>query len=385
MPTADRDVVRLTQNLVRIQSTNPTVPEARCAEFVEGFLREHQVPFERLAVSENRWNVLARLKGGDGPPLLMLAHLDTVPVGDGWSHDPFGAEIDGGRMWGRGTCDMKGGMAASMLAMLTLRDEGRTLSGDLVLAFTVDEESAMAGAFAMIDAGLVRSDAYIVAAEPSNGQLLVAQKGAVWHELRFRGISAHGSMPHLGADANRALSLAMEGCYQGIAEVGDDHELLGRATLVVGVMEGGFKTNVVADRARAEIDVRYPPSTNSEEVRAMIARSAERAARALPGVEFEVLGKGMDRPPVICDPGSPLIGAIQDAHRAVTGTPVEIAGFRAYTDAAVCAIGANSPHCVVYGPGQLAQAHTVDEFVEVEDLRVFEETLTVAARTLLTT
>jgi succinyl-diaminopimelate desuccinylase len=89
----------------------------------------------------------------------------------------------------------------------------------------------------------------------------------VWWEMRFSGVSAHGSMPHVGADANRALALAVQAAYQGIAKAGDDHELLGRATLVVGMLEGGFKTNVVSDRARAEVDIRYPPSLSSSDTR----------------------------------------------------------------------------------------------------------------------
>jgi succinyl-diaminopimelate desuccinylase len=383
VPSTSLDVVRLTQDLVRIKSTNPTVPETRCAEFLEEILDSHDLPFTRVPVSEGRWNVVSRLEGGGGPPLVLLAHMDTVPVGEGWSRDPYGAEIEGGRMWGRGTCDMKGGLAASLLAMVRLRDSGSRLSGDLVLALTVDEESTMTGALALTDGGYIDPTSYILAAEPSNGKLLVAQKGAVWHELRFRGISAHASMPQLGADANRAMALAIADAYRRIEAVGDDHDLLGRATLVVGVIEGGFKTNVVSDQARCEIDVRYPPSTNADEVQAAIEAAAANAAEDLPGVEYVVQRQSMDRPPVICAADSPLIKAVAAAHRSVTGKDVEQAGFRAYTDAAVCSVRSGSPHCVVYGPGQLAQAHTVDEYVDVDDLHLFEEALLATARALL--
>jgi len=242
----------------------------------------------------------------------------------------------------------------------------------------------MTGALALSAAGLVPPSSYILAAEPSDGKLLVAQKGVAWYELRFRGASAHGSMPHLGADANRALALAVEAAYQGIAQVGDDDPLLGHATLVVGVMQGGFKTNVVADAARAEIDIRYPPSASVEQIRQMLQAAAERAAQAVPGIRFELDEKTTDRAPVVCTPTSPLIAAVRQAHRAVTGAEPELAGFRAYTDAAVCALRSGSPHCVVYGPGRLAQAHTVDEYVALDELRMFEQTLYETARVLLT-
>jgi succinyl-diaminopimelate desuccinylase len=378
------DVVRLTQDMVRIQSTAPTVPEAACAEYVEEFLRAQGLSFERVPVADGRWNVLARVPGAGGPPLVLLGHMDTVPVGDGWSFNPFGGEVSGGRLFGRGACDMKGGLAALLCVLLRVHASGAPLSGDLVLAATVDEESSMTGAAALVQAGHVPSNSYILAAEPSDGRLLVAQKGIAWYELRARGVSAHASMPNLGADANRALALAVEHAYQGISALHATNPLLGPTTMVVGRMEGGIKTNVVADAARAEIDVRYPPSVGPDDVYKVIAAAAEQATRSVPGVDFSLRPTTTDRWPVVCAADSPLIAAVREAHRAVRGGhEVELAGFSAYTDAAVCAIASGSSHAVVFGPGSLAQAHTVDEFVEVAELRVFEDLLAETARLLL--
>ncbi|MDA8218149.1 MAG: M20 family metallopeptidase [Dehalococcoidales bacterium] len=374
----------LTQALVRIPSENPIGKEAECARFVAEWFRRLGVTVTVDELAPGRPNVIARLPGGSEPPLVYLAHLDTVPAGQGWSVDPFGGIVHDGRLYGRGAADMKSGVAAAMMAMKQIAESGIVPKRDFLVCATVDEEGAsMLGAVDLVKRGLVGADALIVASEPTSLDLVVAQKGVMWYRLETWGKMAHAGTPHIGADALYGLAKAIVAIKEAFAALPYDHPILGRATVTVGQAAGGVKTNVVPDQAWAEIDTRLVPPLMPAAAESMIREVVEAAASSVPGVQGAVSVVTIDRPPVEASADSPLLPAFAEAFKEATAKEIRQSGFPAYTDAAIIAAMTGNPNCVLFGPGHLEQAHTVDEFVPVEEIEVAAAVLGRTAAILL--
>ncbi len=394
MANPDNAVIELTQALVRIPSENPTGDEIALGRFVMGWLKANDIEAELRPVEGERANVIGRVRGGDGAPLVYIAHLDTVPIGEAakWRHDPFGGEIEDGNLYGRGSCDMKGGLAAAMLALANIRravrEDGLKLSGDLVLACTIDEEeSFMKGSTALGREKVFSSDAYLLTMEPTDCKLNVAHKGAFWFEVSFRGKGAHAANPHIGIDANRAMAEAIGGWYARAEQLQAEmpvHPLLGQPTLIVSRIEGGVKTNIVSEYCQVEIDMRVPPPMTTYDVDAIIREVVEQVA-ARYKVEYTIRPMTALRPPVECRADSPILPAFNRAYKAVTGQEAEHLGFLAYTDAAMLAVLIDNPNSVVFGPGLLSDAHTTDEKIEISQLITATRILEATARELLAT
>ena len=199
--------VALTQKLIRIESTNPGAFEYKVSDFVYDFLAQTGADVLRHEVKDGRCNIVATLKAEQsGPRLVYICHQDTVPLGDGWHHDPLAAEIIDGRMYGRGSCDMKSGLAAGMLAFRNIAAMGKKRKHDFLFIASMDEEDIMIGADKLIADGIVRADDYVLDAEPTNGAIKVAHKGKTWFRLDAKGVACHASTPEKGSDAVAALS-----------------------------------------------------------------------------------------------------------------------------------------------------------------------------------
>ncbi len=380
-----QEVIELTRDLVRIPSENPAGSEREMAAFVERWLAEAGVEVGRETAEPGRDNVVARVRGaGAADPLILLAHMDTVPVGEGWKMDPFGGEIRAGRLYGRGATDMKGGLAAAMRALKRIAGERGTLRGDLVLCATVDEEgAAMAGATHFARTHPEAARALVIAVEPTGNRLCTVHKGVNWYRLEARGKMSHAGNAHLGADANHALAWVVTELKRRVDLLPDRHPLLGRSALTVGRMAGGIKTNVVPNLATAEIDFRLVPPLSCEAANELVRAVCAGAAGAVPGTAVRAENLGLQRPAVEVEEGAPVVRALQAGCLRATGKPLALEGFPAYTDAGVLHIVTGNRQCVVFGPGRLTLAHTVDEYVETDELAVAEEVLVESARAAL--
>ncbi|MCA1812869.1 MAG: M20/M25/M40 family metallo-hydrolase, partial [Halobacteriales archaeon] len=188
---------------------------------------------------------------GHAPRLVLSGHVDVVPVGDGWTCDPFAAEVRGDEVLGRGTCDMKGAVAAMLAAA---RQQGE---GDWALAFTLDEETGMAGAHRLADSGAIAGAELVVVGEPTELRLGVAHRGVLWTEVTVRGQAAHGSTPEKGRSAIRDMLRLLQG-IEGFALPGT-HPVVGGSSLNIGTLRGGEAVNMVPALCRAELDLRIPP------------------------------------------------------------------------------------------------------------------------------
>lgn len=379
------EVISLTRELVRIPSENPNGAETEVGEYVFTWLSNAGIEVWKEPVAGERFNVIARLKGdtNSSPPLVWLAHMDTVPAGEGWTKDPFGGEIIDGRLYGRGSADMKGGLAAAMVALKQLASQGFKPKGDLLLIAGVDEEGPdMLGAMDVYNKGLVAGDSYLVAVEPSDLKILAAHKGPLWYRLAVCGKMAHAGTPQQGIDAIHGMSACLMRLKELVRELPYDDELLGPATVNIGKIHGGVKTNMVPDACYAEVDLRATYPMTVDEADAVIERALAEGVALVPGATASWQRLGLKRPPQKMPADSPLLRAFVASAREVLGK-AEIAGFPAYTDAAILASLVGSPHCLTFGPGNLSQAHAIDEFVPIDQLEPAVKILIQGAANLL--
>lgn len=362
--------VALTQDLVRIPSQTPLETEAEIAEFVHSWLKGLSgVTVDRYEVQPGRTNVVARLESGsDLPALAVLAHMDTVPFGDGWTRSPTGGEIIDGRLYGRGACDMKSGLAVAMAAFAAAANSGQRPGRDLLMCATVDEEgSFMLGSNDLVDRGLVDSSTFVVATEPTDLEVVTCHKGLLWAEVQVAGKLAHAGNPQVGVDAIRASAEFVTRFYRAIEELPHNHTELGRPLVTFSHSSGGIKTNVVPDSARLELDIRLPPPMSIADAHAMVKACAHEVESVVSGSKISFAQMNNDRPPVETDLSSEIVAAFREAVKLVNGSST-LAGFPAYTDASVVQARTGNRSAVVFGPGRLAQAHTADEFVPVEQI-----------------
>ena len=395
-------LVELTRALVRVRSVNdPTggASEAAAAEIVARVMREFGWVPRVVEVAPGRPNVVTVVDGGGGPgPTLMFeGHTDVVTEGDraAWTVDPYGGELRDGRIWGRGSADMKGGLAAMLHGVRALQLAGR-FPGRVVVAALVDEEGLMLGAkhFAAhwreLVGDLVDSIDGVVVCEPEEGEICATAKGAIRLQLTFTGAMAHGAMPQharnpIPVAAQAALALAE--VERRLVEEHGVHEHLGPAYLTPTVLLAGDtdQINVIPSTARLCVDVRTVPGVDHARLVADVTAAAEAVAGPA-GVVVRVQVVD-DRPPIDTPVDHPVVAALAAAHEAVTGEPARYGGVPGATDGTILTRDAGLA-TVVYGPGGKWIAHQADEHVEVgavvQAAQVYGETarrfLTGAAR-----
>ena len=355
--------IRLTQQMVQIESSNPGTFEAAMFEFVYDWLqRNTSAEIFRKPVHPGRDNIVAILRGKSrGHNLTYICHMDTMPAGEGWEYPPFSAEIIDGKLYGRGACDMKAGLAAAMLAFRNLSRLEKPLNYDFQLIATVNEEDAMTGAEQAVRDGYVNADSYVLDAEPTDSRIQVAHKGKTWFELTTHGKTCHASMPQHGCDAIAAMAEIITRVNRKLAEL-PVHPEMGACSATFGTIRGGWNPYIVPDTCTATLDMRLtPPTTN--------ARSAELVREAIAEGLAMVPGATCDctvtaqRPAIEKDNDSFLLAALRKAVTNVTGGELPVDFFPGYTDTAVIAALTGCRNCMSFGPGSLEQAHCPNEFV----------------------
>jgi succinyl-diaminopimelate desuccinylase len=376
------DVVKFCQELVRIKSVNPPGDELQAAEYVASVLKKLGLEVELIKHSPTRASVLARLKSSRKKPgLLYNGHLDTVPVGaEEWIHEPFRADVAEGKIWGRGTADMKGGLAVIMVAAKALAEARLPLQGDLIVAATAGEEVDSLGATAVAarpDLGPVQA---VVIPEPSYNDIFVAEKGAFWIEITTQGKTAHGSMPEMGRNAVMMMVTL-------INELGKmsfpykEHPLLGGFSQSINTIAGGVKTNVVPDYCAVTVDMRTVPGQDHRAILRQVEDLIADLSRRLP--DFKALVKVTnDRAPVETSPEEPAVQSFADVVAEVAGERPVPKGVRYYTDAVAFVPVLRAP-MIICGPGDAKLAHQPTEHVEISKLVQAAKIYTLAAAKLL--
>jgi acetylornithine deacetylase len=366
------DVTRLLGDLVSIPSVNPMgrplsgpeFLETRLSSYLEDWLGRNGVPVRRQPVLPGRDNLLARFESpGARRTILFDVHQDTVPT-DGMTIAPFEPRIEGGRLYGRGACDVKGGMAAMLLAVARLcRDRPRGAAA-VVLACTVDEEFTHTGSSRLAETDLGADLA--VVAEPTMLELVDTHKGALRWKVRTRGVACHSSAPELGRNAiylmGRVVSALAE--YAEVLAWSTPDPILGPPSLSVGRIEGGQSVNVVPDWCEIEIDRRLIPG---EVPRHALEQAKTFLGERLGGLDEVEFGRPWINMPALAPNLGDRVGPLKEAVKAVTGREPRVVGVPYGTDAGP--LGAGGLPCLVFGPGDIAQAHTKDEWVEIDQVR----------------
>lgn len=371
----DSDPMPLLQELVRTPSHPGTErQEEATASVLARFLQSRSIQVNLHEVRPGRPNLVARLPGlGTGRSLMLCGHTDTVPPDAVAKIDPFGAEIRDGRLYGRGSCDMKGALASMASALGALATSGAKQAGDLILAAVIDEEMESLGAQALIQSDH-RADGCVVG-EPTENRVAIGHRGVVWLEVGFTGRAAHGGTPDRGtnaiAAASRFIRLVEEDLRPALAR--RSHDLLGPPSINVGVIRGGDQPNIVAASCRVRLDRRWLPGETVESVLSEIDSLLGRVRSEIPDLKTEVHRLSADKEVMIRSPfetpaGDPLVSCALESRAEISERTEPPEAFPAWTDAALIAGEGRIP-CVVMGPGDLKQAHTADEWVSVTQVR----------------
>ena len=363
----------LLRSMIMVASVNPPGRERECAEVVYKKLAGLGLEVNYVEREPGRTNVVARLKGSKGTPVLLYnGHIDVVPPGNGWSRDPFGGEIDRDRLYGRGTADMKSGVASMIAAVEAIVKSGARLRGDLILTAVADEETgSLRGTRHLIENGL-KADMAVVS-EPTDLRIEIANKGILWAEISARGRGSHASRPHLGINAIDKMQAIIDALHGIRLEGWNELFDVPPPVLSVTTIQGGTKINVIPDLCKIEIDRRILPGETPEaalcQIKTAINGLKERDSQL--ETEIKVLEEW---PPMQVSPEEPIVKSLVSVVEKVTGEKPKLFGKAAGTDASWLVRDARIP-TVLYGPGDPRLSHTPDENVELfkvtEAARVF--------------
>lgn len=368
MASLPANVVELTQALVRIPSVNPDgdpgtdgIGEEQCARYVAEFLRASGAEATLEEVEPGRPNVIGRYPthpSADGKPkprIIFAPHTDTVSVG-GMTIAPFGGELRDGKVWGRGASDTKGPMASMLWALHEMRAEIPALPVEVHFVGFMSEESAQLGSqhFAKNHG---RYDLAIIG-EPTSLKTVFRHKGCLWADVHTTGVAVHGATPELGVNAivkMAVLVTALDTEFRDIlSEAAGEDEWLGASTINLGMIQGGTRSNIVADSCRLRVDIRTTPGL--QHVGGALSLLADFVQRIDPTARVTVASEAFH---LDTDPANPFVQKLIAAGAGLTGAPW-------FCDAAFLA-AAGTP-AIAIGPGSIAQAHTKDEFIAVSDL-----------------
>jgi succinyl-diaminopimelate desuccinylase len=382
--------------LVRQPSDNPPGDcaghadlAARALEALGFEVERHVVPADAVAQAGmiSVTNLVVRHRFGDGPTIALNAHGDVVPPGEGWSSDPYGAEIRDGYMIGRGAAVSKSDFATYAFALRALIQTAAPLQGTVELHLTYDEESGgLLGPGWLLANGIVKPDFAICAG--FSYAITTAHNGCVHLEVTVRGKSAHAARPDTGHDALEAATAVLQALYAHRAELATIRSAttgIEHPTLVVGLIEGGINTNVVPDLVTLRLDRRVTPEEDAAAARTRVEEVVLHAVAGLPGISVEFREVLIASPMRQLPGAEQLVAALQAAARVTIQTEITAEGVPLYTDARLyCEAGVPT---VIYGAGPRtlleANGHRADEHVAIEDLRRATKTVALALSDLL--
>jgi acetylornithine deacetylase len=379
------DAVALTRALTRIDSRNPTLApdspgEAGIAAVLARILADWGFSIELFDSAPGRPNLVARIGPRDAPAMMFMGHLDTVGV-EGMTHDPYSGDMKDGRIFGRGSADMKSGIAAMCVGALRAFDslEGRA-KRQIIIACVTDEEFESLGTTALIDNGLSAECAIIT--EPTRLAICPAHRGFVWMEIEFTGRAAHGSRYDVGVDAitHAGLVLAELDELERVTLHERTHPLLGRASVHASTISGGLGISTYPDRCVLTVERRTIPGETADSILAEIETICERVTARRPELSMSVRLIGAQLPSDVAT-DAPVVTAIARALDA-ENLPTTIEGLSAWTDAAL--LNAAGIATICFGPGDIALAHAAEEYVPVDEIIRATDVLTRVATDWMT-
>ena len=372
------DAVALARALIKIDSRNPTlVPDApgerACAQALASVLDDWGFDVELQEDLPARPNVIARIGPRDAPALMLNGHLDVVGV-EGMTHDPFAAEVRDNRIYGRGSADMKGGIAAMCAAALHAADT--SASRQIIIAAVADEEYESLGMRALIGSG-VQAEAAIIT-EPTRLAVCPAHRGFVWMDVTFRGRAAHGSRYDIGVDAitHAGLVLAELEKLERTREHGKRHSLLGRGSLHASVIRGGVGMSTYPEECVLSIERRTLPGETADTAMKEIEGACAAVRARDPRLDASITQTTSQLPSDV-PTDAPIVRRLLRALER-EGVPVSIEGMPAWTDAAL--LNAAGIPTICFGPGDIGLAHAAEEFVPISEIEIATRVLSRVVR-----
>lgn len=357
---------KLLRQLIQADSTQ-NKGEVLAAEVIATYFNRHGIDCRVDQWDGNRANVVAHVKTGRRrPALLFVCHLDVVGPGEeNWRHPPFAAVEDGGRIYGRGTTDMKGGTAAAVAAICEMARSKKGLQGDIVFAATAGEETDSSGVVRfMQDRDSLPPLAGIVVPEPTDFAVITAHRGLFWLKITTRGKAVHSSMPERGVNAIGAMKRVLDELerYEIQAEL---HPLLGKCSMSVNMIAGGEAMNIVPDRCSLGVDIRTLPGQDHETIRYDFERMLARLKTGVPQFDGE-LAIERSAQAIETDPECEFVKTFCSA------VGVDLTNVIGYTTDAPHLLPLGAP-IVIFGPGKPRMCHQVDEYIEIADLQTGED------------
>ena len=388
------DLIQLTQDLIRLPTINPPGNEyEHCCHFLGDYLKKHGASVEYVrAYGEKgdsdqypRLNVIARFEGNrPGPCVHFNGHIDVVEVGEGWTKEPFAAEIEDGKIYGRGACDMKGGIAASVIAVLAIVKHGH-FAGSIEISGTADEESGGYGGVGHLAKNGWFSKprvSHVIIPEPLGVDCIcTGHRGVWWSEIETKGQIAHGSMPFLGKCAVRKMakflhlletrllpSIQKKQTKMPVIPERARHSTLNINSIHGGQEEiSGFPTPLVPDSCRVVLDRRFLIEETLEEVKAEIFHLLDKLKKTDPDFHYQVQDL-MEFSPTLLSSDAPVVKALQQEIQNILGKQGDIVVSPGTFDKKHIERFGALQDCVAYGPGILELAHQPDEYVGIDDL-----------------
>lgn len=342
----------LAQRLLRFDTINPPGDEAACMAFFAEWLSEQGFAVTLTTFGEHRCNLVAQMPGTQpGRPLAFTGHLDTVPLGyQAWQYHPFGDDVIDGRLYGRGSSDMKAAIAAFAVACVNHQAAIRAGSG-VVLLITGGEETGCDGARALIEGSELPEIGALIVGEPTANYPVIGHKGALWLRGETRGKTAHGAMPERGINAIYLAAEALGKIRQ--FEPGAPHPLMKKPTLNVGRIQGGLNINSVPDHTQFDVDIRTAPNLQHATIRQNLATALG---------ETVTLSTLIDLPAVLSAEDNRWITRVYQRCQPLHAQPLSAKVVPYFTDASLLLPALNNPPCIILGPGEPDMAHQTDEY-----------------------
>lgn len=362
----NQEALDLLKEVIQIKSV--LKDEKLVANLLQNRLEAHGIACEQVEYSDGRNQLVATLTGEEeGPVLGFSGHMDVVPVGEiPWEDDPFSAIEKDGKLYGRGTCDMKSGLVAAVVAMIRLKEENVPLKGSVKLLATVGEETSAIGSGQLVDLGYADDLDALLIGEPTNVEIGVAHKGALWPRITTFGKTAHGSMPNEGVNAIEHMMLVLNAFGETFDFSSSIDDLVGASTSSIDVIKGGNGTNVVPDKCTVEIDIRTIKAQNHETLKASIQEMLDTLTKNVPDFHAELTFIN-DLPSMRTEEDDPFTLLAKTVVAQVTEKPASTFGMTGYTDGSQFGRAKKDFPILILGPGETKYAHQPNEFVLIED------------------
>jgi succinyl-diaminopimelate desuccinylase len=363
-----KELNNLLQGLIQIKSVNPPGNENQIANFIKRFLLKNNIHSELVPLEESRSSVIAKIEGEKERNITLCGHIDTVRVKEeDWTKPAFQGLIENGKMYGRGASDMKGGVAAILYAVAFLKRKGIVPKKTVQLALTADEEWGYRGAKNLVSGGYFDLTDFLIIAEPSNLQISTGEKGELWIRAKFYGKSAHGSTPEVGINTIIPGSELVVNVTERYEKIFEAETFWGKTSMNIGRFHGGVQVNIVPNYSEIDFDFRVISEEDKEKAMELVRKSGEKIAKKYK-VEFkqEIFNY---HPPIFTSLNNPYV------EKFLQASGMKEAIITKYCTDGATIIPKKKIPFIIFGPGDIAQAHQNDEYIELESLYQVVDTL----------